>query len=42
LPVLGDNPHLIARLPAVIGAEGLLGVALCEGAEVDNRRVGEA
>jgi hypothetical protein len=41
--VRGDNPvALFARLQVVIGAEGLLGVALGEGAEIDKRGVGEA
>ena len=38
--VRGDNPDLFARLQVVIGAEGLLDVALGEGAEVDKRGVG--
>jgi hypothetical protein len=40
--VRGDNPDLFARLQVLIGAEGLLGVALGEGAEVDKRGVGQA
>jgi hypothetical protein len=39
--VRGDNPDLFARLQVVIGAEGLLDVALGEGAEVDKRGAGD-
>ena len=39
--VRGDNPDLFARLQVVIGAEGLLGVALGEDAKVDKRGVGD-
>ena len=38
--VCGDNPYLFERLQVVTLAEGLLGVALGESAEVNNRGVG--
>jgi hypothetical protein len=40
--VLSDNPvDLFARLQLVFGADGLLGVAFDESAEVDKRDVGD-
>jgi hypothetical protein len=37
--VRGDDPDLFVRLQVIIGAEGLLGVALGERPEVDERGV---